>query len=87
VAAIRSKDVCAVGKAVTTNVLGLHTLIEHFNGTKWSIVSSPNQGAGANRLLAVTVNGSTSLWAVGSFDSVVSGNPGLRMLTEHNTPG
>ena len=29
------------------------TLIEHWNGTNWSVVSSPNVGAGGNFLAAV----------------------------------
>jgi hypothetical protein len=90
VAAISSKDVWAVGQAVTPDGFGLHTLIEHWDGTQWSIVPSPNklpQGNNANSILGVTVSGLTTLWAVGSFDSLVIGNPGLRTLTLHTNQG
>ncbi len=90
VAAISSTDVWAVGQAVTTNGLGLQTLIEQWNGTQWNIVSSPNknpQGDNANSLLAVTASGPQTLWAVGSWDSLTQGNPGFRTLTEHTTQG
>jgi hypothetical protein len=93
VAAVSSTDVWAVGYAYTTNGLDFHTLVEHWNGTQWSIVASPNvpssQG-GADELDSVTLTGAstpTDLWAVGSFDSFVKGNPGLRTLTEHTTQG
>jgi len=90
VAAISSKDVWAVGQAVTPDGFGLHTLIEHWDGTQWSIAPSPNklpQGNNANSILGVTVSGLTSLWSVGSFDSLVKGNPGLRTLTLHTNQG
>jgi hypothetical protein len=90
VAAISSTDVWAVGQAVNPNGFGLHTLIERWDGTQWSIVPSPNklpQGNNANSILGVTVSGPTTLWAVGSFDSLVQGNPGLRTLTLHTNQG
>jgi hypothetical protein len=41
------------------------TLIEHWNGTRWSVVSSPNP-AGYDRLSGVAVvPGSTQVWAEG----------------------
>jgi hypothetical protein len=42
---------------------GVNTLIEHWNGTAWRLVPSPDPGSG-NRLNAVS-----PLWAVGSSDS------------------
>lgn len=41
------------------------TLIEHFDGTKWSMVASPNLGNGSNALWAVEANGPRDIWAVG----------------------
>ena len=41
------------------------TLVEHFNGRKWTIVRSPNRGDGANALWAVDANGARDVWAVG----------------------
>lgn len=59
VAAHSATDVWAVGYASGT------TLIEHWNGTRWSLVSSPNP-AGYDRLSGVAVvPGSTQVWAEG----------------------
>src|SRR5262249_23810821 len=42
-----------------------HTLIEHWNGTAWSIVPSPN-AIGWNGLSGVTCTSASDCWAVGS---------------------
>jgi hypothetical protein len=47
------------------------TLIEHFDGTGWSVVPSPNVGPDnsfqSNRLFGLTANSPTDIWAFGSF--------------------
>ena len=51
------------------------TLIEHWNGTKWSIVASPNPGPNDNALYSVTrVPSSQQVWAMGTSGSNY-GNP------------
>lgn len=60
VAARSSTDVWAVG------VSGSRTRVEHWNGTRWSLVPSPNRTAGWNGLNAVWVGASGDAWAVGS---------------------
>jgi hypothetical protein len=45
----------------------MHTLILGWNGTKWSVVPSPNRGTGANFLRGVTAISPTDAWAVGSY--------------------
>ena len=60
-------DVWAVGyylAAPATNTPQL-TLIEHWNGTAWSIVSSPNGASGDTELLNVSADSATDAWAVG----------------------
>jgi hypothetical protein len=46
------------------------TLIEHFDGTSWAVVPSPNVGANSanqsNRLLGLTANSANDIWAFGS---------------------
>jgi hypothetical protein len=86
VAAISSSNVWAVGLAYTTNGLSFHTLIEHWNGKAWSIISSPNVMSG-DELDGITKSSSTSLWAAGTYDSTVKGNPGLRTLTMDTNKG
>src|SRR5579863_10207226 len=42
------------------------TLIEHWNSSKWSVVTSPNIGTGSNDLESVAAISSNNVWAVGS---------------------
>jgi hypothetical protein len=66
IAAISPQDVWAVGiYADTQNVY--HALIEHWNGTQWSI--SPNPNTSGNLLSSVTALSSTDVWAVGVTSS------------------
>jgi hypothetical protein len=47
------------------------TLIEHYNGTSWSVIPSPNVGPGndyqSNRLFGITGDSATDIWAFGSY--------------------
>ena len=65
VAAISSNDVWAVGIAYAAGSL-TETLIEHWNGSHWSIVPSPNPVYGTNMLNSVTAISASDVWAVGS---------------------
>lgn len=56
-------DVWAVGTYVNSNGDVL-TLTEHWNGTQWSVVSSPNSG-GFDWLQSVSALSSTDIWAAG----------------------
>jgi hypothetical protein len=69
VAAISSTDAWAVGSAGQDGPAPT-TLTEHFNGTQWSVIPSPNTGPGANKLYGVAAISSTNVWAVGySYNS------------------
>src|SRR5579862_7982306 len=64
VVAISASNAWAVGfyeKSTTS----FRTLIEHWNGSKWSVVPSPNADPGENVLAAVAAVSSTDIWAVG----------------------
>jgi hypothetical protein len=70
VAAVGPRDVWAVGwrEALSgTSALGNNqTLIEHWDGTVWSLVPSPNPSPDqANRLVGVAAAGPNDVWAVG----------------------
>jgi hypothetical protein len=71
VVAFGANDVWAVGITQTSGGRGIanRTLVEHWNGTAWSVVPSPNVGSGNNYLLAVAGASATDLWAVGSHDT------------------
>jgi hypothetical protein len=73
-----SSDCWAVGNYFNGSVY--QTLIEHWDGTAWSVVSSPNNGAStANLLSAVTCASSSNCWAVGSYYT----GSAVQTLTEH----
>jgi hypothetical protein len=63
VVAISPSDVWAVGYWGNA-ASGFSTLIEHWNGSTWTIVSSPN-ALGDNFLSAVSATGANDIWAVG----------------------
>ena len=46
---------------------GGHTLIEQWNGTSWSIVSSPNFSGALNDLYSVACASASECWAVGDY--------------------
>jgi hypothetical protein len=82
VAAVSSKDVWAVGLAYAAGSL-TDTLIEHWNGTSWSIVPSPNVVDGGNILSGVAAVSATDVWAVGSSRVLGSSGSESQTLIEH----
>jgi hypothetical protein len=65
VAAVADNDVWAVGWAFNQSLFAYRTLIEHWNGTRWSLVRSPNATNGYNLLNGVGVVAANDVWAVG----------------------
>jgi hypothetical protein len=61
VSAIAANDVWGVGYDGST-------LAEHWGGTAWGIVPTPNAGIGQNVLNAVSGTSSNDVWQVGSYD-------------------
>jgi hypothetical protein len=76
VTATSSKDVWAVGfdrglDSPQTSTPG-RTLIEHWNGTRWSVVSSPDPSSTfGNALWSVKAVSASNVWAVGINDGVL----------------
>jgi len=66
VVAVSATNLWAVGAYQNSGDSG-QTLIEHWNGTNWQIVSSPNMGTGSNGLLGVAAVSATNIWAVGMY--------------------
>lgn len=77
IAAVSPGDIWAVGYfwSAATNYY-TKALIEHWDGSAWSIVQSPSPGRTGNTLYAVTAVSSTDVWAVGSLQDP-NGNPAL----------
>ncbi len=66
VAAVSASDVWAVGYTFDIN-LRFYTLVEHWNGTSWSVVPSLDAGASGNYLNGVTAVSANDVWTVGYY--------------------
>ncbi|MFN2542748.1 MAG: hypothetical protein ABR514_11375 [Chthoniobacterales bacterium] len=65
VAVAADNEVWAVGWAFQQAAGAYRTLVEHWNGSSWSIVRSPNATKGYNLLNGVAVVAANDAWAVG----------------------
>jgi len=85
VTAISANDVTAAGFISDASLLHQLTLVEHWDGTQWSVVPSPNGSTGSgvqNILMGVSGFATNDLYAVGFVnDSSTNGEP--RTLVEH----
>ena len=59
-----SKDVWAVGRAFLRNNASPRSMIEHWDGSRWSVVSAPQRQV-SNQLYAVVAINRRDAWAVG----------------------
>ena len=68
VGGVASDDLWAVGHSDVTDFVGSLTLAEHWDGSKWRIVKTPNLGDDEtqNVLTGVSAVASDDVWAVGS---------------------
>jgi hypothetical protein len=65
ISAHSTNDIWAVGFQDTGQYIP-QTLTEHWDGSQWSVVPSPNDGSGDNSLTGVTALSPNDVWAVGS---------------------
>ena len=65
VTALSATNVWAVGSAQVSQSVG-QTLIEHWNGYKWKIVSSPSVAGQTNYLYSAVAVAAKDVWAVGA---------------------
>ncbi len=68
VSVLTASDSWAVGTAFDAGGIGT-TLTEHWNGSAWTVVPSPNTGPSANTLNAVAAGSAADVWAVGTYNS------------------
>src|SRR5690348_970974 len=61
-------NVWAVGAYRMTATSPLLSLAEHWNGTAWKVVPTPNPGTSINFLRAVSAFSASNVWAVGHAD-------------------
>jgi hypothetical protein len=65
--ATSTSDVWAVGMYYDPIASQFKTLIDHFNGETWTVIPSPNVGAGSNGLVSVSAVARDDAWAVGEY--------------------
>src|ERR1044071_732255 len=65
VTAVADNDVWAVGWAFNAQLNAYRTVTEHWNGTRWSLVRSPNATNGYNFLNGVGIVAANDVWTVG----------------------
>jgi hypothetical protein len=67
IVASNPRDLWSVGSSESAPGYASRTLIVHWNGTRWSIVPSPNVGSAGNTLSDIALGAAPTLWAVGSY--------------------
>lgn len=77
--ATSATDAWAVGTYTDSNDFNAKTLFEHWNGSSWSVVSSPNPNTQELWVNAVTALSSNNVWVAGYYDS----GSGSQTLIEH----
>jgi hypothetical protein len=65
ISALAENDIWAVGVSYNSNRTLSSSLVEHWDGTKWSVVPSPNPSGTLNVLYAVAAVAANDVWAVG----------------------
>jgi hypothetical protein len=76
VTAVSASNIWAVGGYYNGGTGAGQTLIEHWNGTMWAQVPSPNPGAAnGNNLFAVAATSASSIWAVGNYHNGTAYQP------------
>ncbi|HXJ64165.1 MAG TPA: hypothetical protein VNN79_10460 [Actinomycetota bacterium] len=75
VVATSATSAWAVGFRERTGGAPDQTLMEHWNGTSWKIVSSPNPRATLDRLYAVDAESPHDVWGVGTYSNGSSLRP------------
>jgi hypothetical protein len=82
VSGVSSSDVWSVGWQYISGPTP-YTLAEHFNGTAWSVVTTPNPSSNGNQLFAVTQVSTKNAWAVG-WQNMSSSGDGQALITHWN---
>ena len=80
VAMLAADDVWAVGSGSTTAGGTPQTLIEHWDGSAWTVSPSPSPGADGNFLFDIAAVTASDIWAVGDQEQA---DGTFRTLIEH----
>jgi hypothetical protein len=84
-----ASDCTAVGDYGTTSANGvLRNQAQHWNGRKWSLVSTPNPGGtkpgGVNEAFALGCGAADNCWAAGTYGSTTSAGKNLNEIMHWN---
>ena len=82
ISALASNDVWAVGYNQDGDDVDT-TLIQHWDGTAWTAVASPNLGKGSNQLYGVVALADDDVWAAGSASEGANTLDDTKTLIEH----
>src|SRR5262249_24758516 len=81
VACTSASDCWAVGEYNLVSSGPNNALIEHWDGSSWSIVAPPNTNASQDELWGVTCASESECWAVGDYNVTTGSN--FQTLIEH----
>ncbi|MGA7732917.1 MAG: S-layer homology domain-containing protein [Chloroflexia bacterium] len=79
VAVLSPAEIWAVGFYTDTNGVG-QAMIQRSDGNTWSLVTTPQPGAGGNYLQAVTARAPDDIWAVGFYRATTGSVPQTLVL-------
>lgn len=82
ISAISPSDIWAVGWNSPNGGSNV-TVTEHWNGTSWTFISSPNVGTGDNQLNGVVALADDNVWAAGFSTAAPNGAAANQTLIEH----
>ncbi|MBV8311635.1 MAG: hypothetical protein JO344_14730 [Planctomycetaceae bacterium] len=85
VAAVSANNIWAVGEFLDPNLNNYQTLTEHWDGTSWSVIPSPNATTGGNNLTGVTALSTGDVVAVGGANSP-DNQTGTDLILANNEP-
>lgn len=86
ITALSPDDIWAVGFFVGNSAQSSpqEGLVEHWNGSSWSVVASPDSAIGGSSLNAVAVLSVDDVWAVGSAENANAGVQGQTLIEHWN---
>jgi hypothetical protein len=82
IAAVSANDIWIVGSQPQTGVK-VQTAAEHWDGTSWTIATTPDEGTGENALNSVSAIATNDIWAVGYWQMTKKTDASFHTLTEH----
>jgi hypothetical protein len=80
VSASSPEDVWAAGYTIRESYYPGTTIIEHWDGTTWSVIPSPSPGHTWNGLTGISADSATDAWAAGTYSNDPDPDKGKTLL-------